>query len=471
MRVFSVVLTILGACSTAAPLGDPPTILPPLPADPVAARQAAHAAAAVPRVAPPPHAAPLRPAPAPAPHQTYETAAHAVAVDFLAEVFAEPRMSARIIGWVQTGRSLDLGPRVPTENHQCRQGWYPLADGRGFVCAGRGVMVGQSERPTRRGTAIANLDEVVPYRYAFVHVEPGTPRYRRRPTPEERAAREALGATAVDGDLVGGYMQRGFMVSVRGLAGLAPNSFWSCVRGGYVRYEHAYTLRPRPFQGVDLGATGARLPLAFLTAYGPSQWRATGDELRPAGDARRLIHFDASQPAVVGGTPVLSAPDGALYRAEDVSVARVPPLPADLTAGERWIHVSLRDQTLVAMQGDRPVYATVVSTGLPTAGRRTRPGTYHVQAKHVSATMDDDAAGSEYSIEDVPWTMFYDHSFALHGAFWHERFGHPQSHGCVNLSAADAKWLFAWAGPALPAGWYGMLATERDPGARIVIED
>jgi lipoprotein-anchoring transpeptidase ErfK/SrfK len=122
------------------------------------------------------------------------------------------------------------------------------------------------------------------------------------------------------------------------------------------------------------------------------------------------------------------------------------------------------------MEGDRAVYSTVVSTGMTVMGRNTRPGTYRVQSKHVSATMDDDTSGAEYSIEDLPWTMFYDHSYALHGAFWHERFGHRQSHGCVNLSAADSRWLFHWAGPTLPAGWYGMVATPSDPGTRIVIE-
>lgn len=414
--------------------------------------------------------APLPPAPPSPARPTQPAVAHGVAVDFLAEVFEEPRISARIVGWIQTGRRVQLGPRSDAPAGRCRQGWYPLADGRGFVCGGRGVIVGMTEGPTRRGTSIARLDEIVPYRYAFVHVETGTPRYKRRPTPEERAAREALGESGVDGELVGGYMQRGFMVSVRGLAGLAPNSFWSCLRGGYMRYEHAYTLRPRPFQGVDLGATHESLPIAFLTAYGPSTWRAEGGALRQGADARRLLHLPATRPSVVGGVEVLADETGALYRAEDLSIVRVPPRPADLTAGEKWIHVSLRDQTLVAMEGDRPVYATVVSTGLPTAGRRTRPGTYRVQSKHVSATMDDDAEGAAYSIEDVPWTMFYDHSFALHGAFWHERFGHPQSHGCVNLSAADAKWLFRWSGPTLPEGWYGMLATAHDPGARIVIE-
>jgi len=464
-------LFLVVACSTAAPHGEPPTILPPMPPEPAAiARASAAGAAATPLVAARP-AAQLPPAAPVAPRATHPPRARGVAVDFLAEVFEEPRISARIVGWIQTGRTVELGPRSDAPAGRCRQGWYPLADGRGFVCGGRSVVVGMTKAPTRRGTSIARLDEIVPYRYAFVHVEPGTPRYKRRPTPEERAAREALGATAVDGDLVGQYMERGFMVSVRGLAGLAPNSFWSCVRGGYVRYEHAYTLRPRPFQGVDLGATGKTLPLAFVTAYGPHAFRDDGGRLRLGGEVRRLAHFPATRTGQVGGVDVLADDTGAIFRAEDLSIVRVPPLPADLQAGERWIHVSLREQSLVAMEGDRPVYATVVSTGLPIGGRNTRKGTFRVQSKHVSATMDDDAEGAAYSIEDVPWTMFYDHSFALHGAFWHERFGHPQSHGCVNLSAADAKWLFRWAGPTLPDGWYGMLATPADPGARIVIAD
>lgn len=461
----SFLVTVLAACSTAAPLSDPPTILPPLPGGAVIASRAA---APPPAQTPPPPVA-LPPAPPRPALTTVVPVSRGVAVDFLAEVFEAPRMSARVVGWIQTGRSVDLGTRSDAEPGRCRQGWYPLADGRGFVCGGRGVIVGRAERPTRRGTAVAKLDELVPYHYAIVHAEPGTPRYNRRPTPEERAAREALGEAAIDGDLVGRYMQRGFMVSIRGLAGHTPNAFWSCVRGGYVRTDHAYTLRPRPFAGVDLGVTAERLPIGFVTGYRPSTWRADGAELREHADAARLTHFDASRPSVVDGAPVFATPDGMFLRADDVSVVRVPPLPSDLARGERWIDVSLADQTLVAMEGDRPVFATVVSTGLPTAGRRTRPGTYHVQSKHVSATMDDDSAGAAYSIEDVPWTMFYDHSFALHGAFWHERFGHPQSHGCVNLSAHDSKWLFHWAGPALPAGWYGMLATDADPGTRIVI--
>ena len=82
-----------------------------------------------------------------------------------------------------------------------------------------------------------------------------------------------------------------------------------------------------------------------------------------------------------------------------------------------------------------------------------------------------------YSIEDVPWIMYFDGSYALHGAFWHANFGHPMSHGCINLSPADARELFGWTEPHLPDGWHGVFATgpaEKDGqglGTRVVIHE
>jgi lipoprotein-anchoring transpeptidase ErfK/SrfK len=84
--------------------------------------------------------------------------------------------------------------------------------------------------------------------------------------------------------------------------------------------------------------------------------------------------------------------------------------------------------------------------------------------------MDDPDGGAEaYSIEDVPWTMYFHESYALHGAFWHNLFGRERSHGCVNLSPADARWLFFWAGPTLPSGWHGVRSTSDNPGTAVVI--
>lgn len=110
--------------------------------------------------------------------------------------------------------------------------------------------------------------------------------------------------------------------------------------------------------------------------------------------------------------------------------------PAD---GERWIEVDLSDQKLTAWQGDVPVFETTVSTGKP--GFRTLPGEFAVYLKFEKARM----RGVDYDTPDVPWTMYYDGDFAIHGAYWHNNFGTPVSHGCVNLRVEEAKALYAWA--------------------------
>jgi lipoprotein-anchoring transpeptidase ErfK/SrfK len=156
--------------------------------------------------------------------------------------------------------------------------------------------------------------------------------------------------------------------------------------------------------------------------------------------------------------------------------------------------VRLAEQTLVAYEGTRPVFATLVSSGK--AGFETPPGIFRIWSKHISTTMDGVApsasaaaaagatlgaaapaqaaqtpGGDEaYSIEDVPWTMYFQGSYALHAAFWHERFGQVRSHGCINLSPADARWLFRWSTPVLPADWHGVLATNDNPGTWVWIE-
>jgi hypothetical protein len=78
--------------------------------------------------------------------------------------------------------------------------------------------------------------------------------------------------------------------------------------------------------------------------------------------------------------------------------------------------------------------------------------------------MDDFALGEPYAIDEVPYVMYFQQNVALHGAFWHRGFGAVRSHGCVNLAPHDAHWLFDWVHPFRPEGWYGVYATDTDPG-------
>jgi lipoprotein-anchoring transpeptidase ErfK/SrfK len=151
--------------------------------------------------------------------------------------------------------------------------------------------------------------------------------------------------------------------------------------------------------------------------------------------------------------------------------------PKGLAPGEKWIDVNLKTQMLVAFEGDRPVFVTLVSTGKedkddPEKDHKTPTGTWTIREKHIAATMDGDVTSDgPYSIEDVPWIMYFNGSYALHGAFWHNSFGRTRSHGCVNLAPTDAKALFGWSEPQVPRGWHAVWSTPERPGTRVVVHE
>ncbi|ARV58483.1 hypothetical protein BZZ01_07365 [Nostocales cyanobacterium HT-58-2] len=111
---------------------------------------------------------------------------------------------------------------------------------------------------------------------------------------------------------------------------------------------------------------------------------------------------------------------------------------------QRWIQINLSNQRLIAWEGSTPVYAVIVSTGKKSTPTRT--GVFQIQSKYKSARMQ----GTDYDIPDVPYTMYYSGSYAIHGAYWHRKFGTPISHGCVNVAPKHARWLFNWASIGTP---------------------
>ncbi|MBD2436170.1 L,D-transpeptidase [Nostoc sp. FACHB-110] len=106
---------------------------------------------------------------------------------------------------------------------------------------------------------------------------------------------------------------------------------------------------------------------------------------------------------------------------------------------QRWIQIKLSTQRLIAWEGGKPVYAITISTGKKSTP--TRIGSFKIQSKHKSARM----RGRDYDVADVPYTMYYQGNYGIHGAYWHKKFGTPVSHGCINVAPNHAKWLFNWA--------------------------
>jgi len=116
--------------------------------------------------------------------------------------------------------------------------------------------------------------------------------------------------------------------------------------------------------------------------------------------------------------------------------------PLNISINEKWIDVNLTTQTLIAYEGNFPVFETLISSGL--AQHATVTGQFRVWLRFEAQTMDGSRLGYDYYLENVPYVMYFFEDYAIHGTFWHNNFGNPMSHGCVNMETGDAGWIFNW---------------------------
>ncbi|MCC6790633.1 MAG: L,D-transpeptidase [Thermomicrobiales bacterium] len=170
---------------------------------------------------------------------------------------------------------------------------------------------------------------------------------------------------------------------------------------------------------------------------GQLRWDAI-DDVRMVPVGLRLAERQGLNltPVAQGSLPVYS---------EDLFVKPEPvvQLPQPDPNAERWIEINLSWQYLIAWQGDVRVIETYVSTGR--SGFETPAGTFFIQSKYESDDMEGTIGGEYYNVPAVPWTMYFtNYGHAIHGAYWHNNFGTPMSHGCVNLPVDVAYWLYLW---------------------------
>jgi hypothetical protein len=124
-------------------------------------------------------------------------------------------------------------------------------------------------------------------------------------------------------------------------------------------------------------------------------------------------------------------------------VAKVKKIAVPKDVSGHWVAVDLYEQTLVAYEDTKPVFATLIASGVP--HHETNEGLFKVWAKMGQDSMSGaTGAPTAYALQFVPWVMYFDDSISLHGTYWHDLFGYRQSHGCVNLSISDAHWMFNW---------------------------
>jgi hypothetical protein len=390
------------------------------------------------------------------------------------------------LGWLRRGETVRLKPgqeKTPT----CNSGWYPVHP-RGFVCAGEGIEV-TPEPPKvvedERGEA--NRNAPLPYQYYLVK-DAKVAEFHQVPSRDQQRAAQAyadawqalLGegnekklASFLEGKLPGQpqrhaairrFLERGYYVASTGITVRSQRRFAHTVRGSFVKEQQLTPKSGAQFQGVELGKEQA-LPVVWAVRTSVPQRIKT----LPDGSTRWIDAPDTApierlarvpqwkKWTRVDGKLVHELNDGSFVLDWYLAVAERIARPKEVGKNEPWVHIDEGEQTLVLYLGDEPKYATLVSSGIK--DHKTPLGSFRIQRKYVSDTMSDigaDAADDRYSIDDVPWTEYFDGSRALHAAFWHAQFGIQRSHGCVNLAPADAFYVFQHTWPELPASWHGV---------------
>jgi len=387
---------------------------------------------------------PEGPLPVPRPGLRVPAGRQLVARWYDAKIYSEPKLESVVVGYGRRGHLVGVRDVVPGTGCPS-EAWYAF-DGGGFGCATRDF------RQVGAGivSPVPVVDEPLPYRYAKV-VNEGAQRFKRLPE----------GGVLEDGKAMTGAYFLTVVETVEHDGMTFHRTDW----GDYVRAQDVELLAPPPYTGELLSGTDA-LPLAFVYAEQAELLCECGGETRPCGSAQRMTRFEAGSRKTIDGQEYLLAGEDAWIARSAVRVVQRIPRPASVPPNERWIHVDLAEQAVVAYDGDTPVFTTLVSTGK--AGHETPTGTWRIERKHVSVTMSgpDEVKGT-YTVSEVPWTLYYDGAYALHGAYWHSAFGAVRSHGCTNLPPADARWLFIWSG-GVPPGWH---AQSNAPGPYVHVTD
>lgn len=216
-----------------------------------------------------------------------------------------------------------------------------------------------------------------------------------------------------------------------------------------------------PSHPLSLAAHSDRLQLepASVTTL---QTVATASEIAPAETgfvAEALLPplasgFSAIEPSALVGPAMTGG------MVDTRLLAHQPAYP-----GEKWIEVNLTSQQVIAWEGETPVFTFSASTGLPNTP--TVAGEFNIYWKLEKALM----IGPNYNLPDVPYTMYFYGGYGLHGTYWHNNFGQPMSHGCVNLETGNAQKLFEWAGPVVPPGQTQVVASADNPGTLVVVHE
>jgi lipoprotein-anchoring transpeptidase ErfK/SrfK len=410
-------------------------------------------------------------------------------------------------GYLRAGTVVDARP-PEIKNAGCEGGWYRI-NPRGFVCIGLGATLDLNHPVVKAAETRPIRGQAFPYTYALA--DPNPPLlYFKLPTAKQMAESEG-------GDVVGRAAawrerarQSGLLAELGNIGD--PPDFLSrgqkldkpygakqplrylyhagraMAGGGFallrifdwenrvfgltteldiIPLDRTRVVRPSSFRGIELGPDET-LPVGFVEPHFAQRYALNANnQLVASSTLRRREGVKLTGATRPGG--MWEARDQTFVAEGALRIIRPrTSYPSFATGDRKWIDISIREQSLVAYEGRRPVYVTLVSTGRggladpKEVEEATVRGTFMIYQKHVSATMDgDEDQGDSLALQDVPFVQYFHKGYALHGTYWHDDFGKIRSHGCVNLSPIDSAWLFEWTDPVVPPDWHGVLNKER----------
>ena len=417
-------------------------------------------------------------------------------------IYAEPRWKSQRIGYLRAG-AVVVRKEKPRSRAHCPEGWYAI-EPRGFVCVGTYATLDVHHPVIEAARSRPIRGDGLPYTYVMSR-NPPPPLYARLPTdkdlgeiePDLKSHLRKTRQTALDASFVAhpepdptpGALLYGLPAPALAgvtrsknalLAGRAKGRSGFALLSTFDHDERRYGLttelavipvdrtrivRTSAFVGLPLSEDAA-LPVAFVRSKQARHYiKNPQGNIVPEDKLGHRVGIPLSGKVVrTGGMTLLETKHGTFVREDQVvRMDAAEKLPSWALAGQKWIDVSILKQSLVAYEGTKPVYVTLVSTGAdglgdPKKTHSTIQGAFRIHTKHVSVTMDGDDVGDEFDLRDVPFVQYFTEGYALHAAYWHDDFGTPRSHGCVNLAPRDAAWLFEWTTPEVAKEWHAGLS-------------
>ena len=248
------------------------------------------------------------------------------------------------------------------------------------------------------------------------------------------------------------------------------NPIWYRVWGGYMhrsRLQKVKIIYNKPMESI---AEGTRQLVEVTVPYTDTFQKTNRGDWLPKSNLRlyyESVHWiDLVEPEGPDGLPWYRVFDASgVYYVSSLHVRPIPheelsPITPDVPLEEKRIDVNLTTQTVTALEYDKPVFEAKISSGanyprkpgqISTVTPVSPPGDFHIFEKRPSVHMGNGnlvADVDDYELPGVSWVLYFtEFGHAFHGTYWHDNFGTPMSHGCINMRTSEARWLFRWALP------------------------